>query len=174
MESLELKFDNACDCWVLEPIEGFKPRPSNPTSTNRPSTDTLPSSIPSPTSNSAPPLQPLPRSGLSSPTYFNLRGLRKPSQGRFRKIVIRFWKCIKPRIQSSPAKKAKQGMKPGGASTKTRSSVQSPQAHHAEYYSTMSPDERDENLKAIIIYCRKSNSTESTEVVRKFQLHGSW
>ncbi|KAM1178612.1 hypothetical protein ACFX2G_018307 [Malus domestica] len=152
MQSLELKYDEQCDCWVLEPFDG--------------SIHSVSKSLPSPSSFSAP----SPSCFTSPTTYFTVPSLPKPREGRFLfgKIVVRFWKCFKPRLYSGTAKNDSNGMRPCGGddSAKTRSGMQSPLQgqHHAEYYSAMSADERDENLKEVIFYCRKSSSTEPTEV----------
>ncbi|KAM1290700.1 hypothetical protein ACFX14_017919 [Malus domestica] len=152
MQSLELKYDEQCDCWVLEPFDG--------------TIHSVSKSLPSPSSFSAP----SPSCFTSPTTYFTVPSLPKRREGRFLfgKIVVRFWKFFKPRLYSGTAKNDSNGMRPCGGddSAKTRSGMQSPLQgqHHAEYYSAMSADERDENLKEVIFYCRKSSSTEPTEV----------
>ncbi|XP_048424912.1 uncharacterized protein LOC125470211 [Pyrus x bretschneideri] len=124
-------------------------------------------SLRSPCSFSAP----SPSCCTSPTTYFTVPSLPKRREGRFLfwKIVVRFWKCFKPRPCSGTAKNDPKGMRPCGGddSAKMRSGMQSPLQgqHRAEYYSAMSADERDENLKEVIFYCRKSSSTEPTEVV---------
>ncbi|KAK3210572.1 hypothetical protein Dsin_015278 [Dipteronia sinensis] len=74
----------------------------------------------------------------------------KGDKSGFRKLLGRYWMCFGP---------TKPKQKFADKSTKGHSN----EAGHDNSYCAMSPEERDENLKAVISYCNDSKDADCGE-----------
>lgn len=182
MAALEWKYDNAHDSWILEPSNASRIRSfETPTPRHRhSSSETFCSPIPAQDGySSASPLWSL-LHRRSMPSPLCLSDAERHGEGRFWKSWKRYWTCFTPPIDHHdhdhhdhdryhhhtmrPSKKEKQKiLKPRKAMANTRNSQAQFHAStnnaNNTYYASMNAEEREENLKAVVLYC-KGASTE--------------
>lgn len=178
--ALEWKYDAMYDSWILEPSHVSRTQKTfkSPTQNHRHSsaeTYCSPSPLRDIYSSGSPPRSFSQKPSTPSPRC--LTDVARHDKGRSSKSWKRYWTCFKPptdhpphhhyAIRPSPKKEKQKMMEPSNALAKTRSTSLQAQFHASttnnnnnnnSYYTSMNAEERDENLKAVVRYCKGTST----------------